>query len=338
MPPETTRKRYWTRQRRIIALQLFLIVALLSVLAGSNAVRAIGKERANETSASNAPAEPHPAQQQEPFKEVAIHARAAFVWDIAAHRKLYGKNEYEHLPLASVTKMMTALVAKETLSDNDIVRVSKEALRAEGDSGLLLGEEWTAKDLIAFALISSSNDAASALAQTAGGRLDPSATTSEAARAAFLAQMNSKARSIGLLDTIYRNETGLDISEKVSGGEGTARDMAMLYEYLWRKHPDLFAATAQPETTFVSRDGKIHLAKNTNHSVAHIPGIIGSKTGYTDLAGGNLVIVTDIGFGRPIVIAVLGSTREERFTDVEKLREAAVSAITGISDMPTPEH
>ena len=70
---------------------------------------------------------------------------------------------------------------------------------------------------------------------------------------------------------------------------------------------------------FSSESGGAHAVLNTNRETGELPLLIASKTGYTDLAGGNLVIAFDAGFNRPIIIAVLGSTAEERFTDVEKL-------------------
>lgn len=320
-----------TRENLLIVSQFAAIIALLALLAGPSVLRAVGEKPESLTGAV-AQTELRSVERPNPFSDLTLTGHAAFVWDIAAHRKLFGKNEYERLPLASVTKMMTALVARETLTEDETIVITASDLAAEGDSGLRIGERWAAKDIVALALISSSNDAAAAIARTAGERLLPSATTSDAARQAFARHMNEKARSIGLLDSAFRNETGLDLSISVTGGEGSARDIAMLYEYLWRKYPDLFAATAEPDTTFVSESGFVHRATNTNASVAHIPGIIGSKTGYTDLAGGNLAIITDIGFGRPVVIVVLGSTREGRFSDVESLRAAAVATITGITD------
>ena len=72
----------------------------------------------------------------------------------------------------------------------------------------------------------------------------------------------------------------------------------------------------------------MHHVINTNDLVDQIPGMIGSKTGYTDLAGGNLVLLVDIGIDHPIAIAVLGSTRDERFSDVKKLIDATTNSIT----------
>ena len=103
----------------------------------------------------------------------------------------------------------------------------------------------------------------------------------------------------------------------------------MLFAYVLNKHPELFTSTTYAKLDIRSSSNIIHHVANTNAGVEHINGIIGSKTGYTDLAGGNLVVVVDIGIDHPIVIAVLGSTRDERFTDVEKLISASVLSISG---------
>jgi D-alanyl-D-alanine carboxypeptidase (penicillin-binding protein 5/6) len=331
MPPKPTQPRFWNRQRILIGAQVFAIVLLLGVLIVPGAMSAISEEPRGLVAAPTA-AELRPTTKPNPFTDLELTARAVFVWDIHAHRRLYGKNEYVRMPLASVTKMMTALTAKETIPSDAVIAISAKDLMSEGDSGLRVGERWNVSDLLALALISSSNDAASAIARAGGEFIITEAGRGTDPNEAFIAKMNEKAHSIGLLDTIFRNETGLDLSPETTGGEGTARDMAMLYEYIWRKHPEIFRVTAQPGITLVSESGFIHQVKNTNDAVARIPGIIGSKTGYTDLAGGNLVIITDIGIDHPIVIAVLGSTRDGRFADVEALRLAAISAITGMTE------
>jgi D-alanyl-D-alanine carboxypeptidase len=314
-----------TSRKRLILLQSLAIVALITVLSGPKVMEAIQKDAEpirpsrDEVIAS--------AHKVDPYTSVNISAKSAFVWDIAEHKKLFGKSEYERLPLASITKIMMALVAHESFPENTVVTILPEDLREDGDHGLRVGERWKIGDLISFALVSSSNDAASAIASIGAISGIPEKTSTQV-KSEFIERMNAKARSIGLLDTTFSNETGLDIASYQSGAYGTARDMAMLYEYVWRKYPDLFSATSKPEISLTSSSGIVHHVANTNDTVGNIPGIIGSKTGYTDLAGGNLVIITDIGIARPIVISVLGSTREQRFVDVETLRQAAIRSIT----------
>ncbi len=309
---------------KAIWIQLSMIAIMLGLLLGPKAMQALQKDdpTAPELAATSTP-QRIPI---DPFQGVALSAKSAFVWDIKEHKKLFGKNEYDHLPLASVTKVMMALVALENNSSDRTVTVSANDLKEDGDQGLLAGEKWKLSDLINFTLVTSSNDGASAIAAVGLATL-PENTSRDEQKRTFIEAMNQKARSIGLLDTQYSNESGLDIDSYQSGGNGSARDMAMLYEYVWRKYPKLFEATAYKNEEVRSLSGIVHHIANTNDYVDRIPGIIGSKTGFTDLAGGNLVIIADIGIDHPVVIAVLGSTRTDRFSDVEKLRDRAVLAI-----------
>ena len=71
----------------------------------------------------------------------------------------------------------------------------------------------------------------------------------------------------------------------------------------------------------------MHTATNTNEVVGSIPGLIASKTGFTDLAGGNLVVAFDAGINRPVIISVLGATKDGRFTDMEMLVNASLRAL-----------
>lgn len=95
--------------------------------------------------------------------------------------------------------------------------------------------------------------------------------------------------------------------------------MAFLMEYIVLNEPDILTFTREDRTRVYSDTGQYHDAENTNYYVDKIPGLIGSKTGYTDLAGGNLVIAFNAGLNRPVVAVVLGSTLQERFTDIAKL-------------------
>ena len=80
--------------------------------------------------------------------------------------------------------------------------------------------------------------------------------------------------------------------------------------------------------------GFTHNVENTNTSAAAIPGLIGSKTGFTDLAGGNLAVVFDVGLSRPVIAVVLGSTKETRFTDIEQLVNATFTHFETLPVMP----
>lgn len=258
------------------------------------------------------------------FEEVSITAEAAYVWDVKNQRALYNKNAGKQLPLASLTKLMTALVAYEHLDREDRIPITRGALLQEGDSNLKSGETFALQDLANFTLITSSNDGAYALAAAAGAALAAGRNNSTGA---FVDAMNAKAEEIGLSQSYFTNPTGLDVNGVKSGSYGSARDMAFLMEYLTLKHPEILERTKEAASTIRNEDGTTFRAVNTNEITAHIPGLIGSKTGFTGLAGGNLVIAYDAGLNRPIVIAVLGSTRDGRFSDVTTLIEETARAI-----------
>ncbi|HVU75276.1 MAG TPA: hypothetical protein VHD38_00320, partial [Candidatus Paceibacterota bacterium] len=107
---------------------------------------------------------------------------------------------------------------------------------------------------------------------------------------------------------------------------GSAHDMAELFGYAASTSSQYFAATAKENIEVQDESGISTAAHNTDEALGEIPGLIMGKTGYTDLAGGNLVTVFDVGLAHPVVAVVLGSTYDGRFTDmktlVTKTREA----------------
>lgn len=333
----------------ITKVQLFLFVVILGFLTGPRVMLALQKLAPESdqpaspnsaavltTSVTVLPRSPIKPPSITPYEKLSLSAKSVYVWDINAHRKLYGKNEHAQLPLASVTKMMMAVVAKELLPPETKITIRPFDLQEEGDSGLYAGEVWKLDQLLDFTLVASSNDGASAIAGVAGATLQKSASSSDPLtnKKLFIEKMNEKARAIGLENTYFTNESGLDVESLTSGAYGSARDMAMLFEYVLRKHPELFTPTTYAHLDLKSESNIVHHVTNTNEEVARIAGIIGSKTGYTDLAGGNLVVIVDIGINHPVVIAALASTRDGRFSDVGALIAASVEAISGASSTP----
>jgi len=245
----------------------------------------------------------------DPFATAPIQAKSAYVWDIRNQKVLFAKNANDILPLASITKIMTADVASELLAPTATITISKDDLAQDGDSGLLLDEQWTFKKLLDFTLAVSSNDGAFALASTASPD--------------FVNKMNEKAKALGLSSMTFFNPTGLDESPTKSGAYGSVVDVAKLFSYTLQKHPEVFATTRYAKFTVSSLDNLNHTAINTDAEINNIPGIIGSKTGFTDLAGGNLAVVYDASINYPVVVVVLGSTYDGRFSDVTSLIRAA---------------
>lgn len=263
-----------------------------------------------------------------PFDGVDITGKAAYVIDLTTGNVLYQKNAQESLPLASVTKLMTALVALDhddasgaTAGDAEkIVTIDQDALNQDGDNGLLLNEHWNMEDLIKFSLIESSNDGATALARNAFAGED--GTTSETN---FIQAMNQKAGELGLHSMSFYSDNGLDLTATDASAFGSAQDVARLMATAIGTQRDIIGSTALKAAKFVSLSGIKHTAINTDLIVGELPGLIASKTGYTDLAGGNLVVAFDTGLNHPVIIAVLGSTETGRFDDVLKLASTTMA-------------
>ena len=186
---------------------------------------------------------------------------------------------------------------------DEIVVIKQDALTKEGDSNLHEGDVWRLADLLAFGLTTSSNDAMAAVA-------------SIVSEEGLVSRMNEEAKVNGLSQSYYLNETGLDVSSSTAGAYGSALDVVNLM----KNYPDVFEATAYaPRSESGSGEGTL----STIEPIWDIPGLIGAKTGYTDLAGGNLAVAVDIGLGEPVIAVVLGSTRDGRFEDIRTLIEAA---------------
>lgn len=256
------------------------------------------------------------------LENIEIIAIAGSVYDPKSERFLYQKNSTEIVPLASLTKIMTALVAYEILGKDTIVTISDEALAQDGDSGFRIGEQFTSQNLIDLTLQGSSNDGAFALAQAAGQLLEQSSPA-----VAFVKAMNIRAKELGLINTYFRNPTGLDISETEAGAYGTATDVSLLMSYVAKKNPMILEKTTVDFESYYNTTGQFHTVNNTNPKIETTLAAIGSKTGYTELAGGNLSVVVNLGLQRPIVVTVLQSTYQDRFNDVSALIQSSVAEL-----------
>ncbi len=258
-----------------------------------------------------------------PFENIDIEAKGSVVWDVVNQRELFSKNSDLPLPLASLTKVMTVITADANLPDGLNIKINPEYLAPEGDSELIVGDTWKADDLRDFTLLTSSNDGALALASVAESRV---ANKEGDLQAQFIQAMNDMALQIGLTNSKFFNEHGLDREVDRGGAYGSAHDMAILFEYTLKNYPEVLEATRYKNLQFASA-AHLYSADNTNAFVDQIPNLIASKTGFTDLAGGNLIIAYDAGLNRPIIISILGSSAEGRFTDALKLVEASIEYI-----------
>ncbi|MDP3955733.1 MAG: serine hydrolase [bacterium] len=244
----------------------------------------------------------------DPFRKVHLTAQAAIVYDPTSDKTLFELNARERLPLASLTKIMTAMLARSSHESATSVEISERALLPEGDQGLLAHDTWRLSALAALTLVSSSNDGAEALAE-----ID--------SREIFIRDMNARAEELGLKDTYFFNPTGLDVSERVGGSYGSAYDVARLLTEAVKTTPDIFENTAHSTYAAYSLYGPLEV-DNTNNRTGEFPGLIASKTGFTDLAGGNIAIMFDAGLAHPIVVVVMGSDLDKRIDEAYALANA----------------
>lgn len=249
------------------------------------------------------------------YANISLTGKAAIVYDLTNDRTLYAEDADTPLPLASITKLLTVYAASNVLKSDNVVTVTPHALAQRGDEadGIFYdGESFSFGEIVRLTLAASSNIGAEAIAETAAS----------AEHTDIVSLLSKASRKAGLTQTTASNATGLDISATVAGSYGSARDVAILAGELLKKDPQLITATTQSTVTITSLQGVHHRFSNTNADVTKYSGLLLSKTGYTDLAGGNLVIVADVGPDHPVAIVVLGSTVTDRFTDVSEMLSA----------------
>jgi D-alanyl-D-alanine carboxypeptidase (penicillin-binding protein 5/6) len=239
-----------------------------------------------------------------------LEAKSAIVYDTRSARYLYDKNSDVKLPIASLTKVMTAVVALENLDMDDIVTIGEDSIRVDGEKqDLYLGEKISASNLLKLMLIESSNDAAYALSSY--GKIKG---------VDFLSAMNQKALSIGM-----KNSNFLDVAGLNDNAYSTVQDLIKLVEYSLN-YRGIWDISSEKTAIIESSDEKIrHSITSTNRLLGMIKDIIGGKTGYTEGAGQCMILVTNVeGYPSKLVSIVLGS--DDRFGDTQKLIDWARTA------------
>src|SRR5438046_5116284 len=223
-----------------------------------------------------------------------IHGQAAYLVDLDARQVLWQRDAETPRPPASLTKLVTAMVAVDDAGSLDrTVEVTKEATKIiPSVMGLTAGERLTVRDLLYGLFLDSGNDAAEALA------------TGIVPRDRFLRQMNQKAKSIGLAASHFVNPSGLD-----AAGHGmSAHDLAHTAAYLDTYYPQLASIAASKEITIsASATHKAFQPHNLNTLLWSYPGATGLKTGLTDNAGGCMV-ATATRAGRHLIAVVMNAT------------------------------
>lgn len=242
------------------------------------------------------------------FSNVSIKGKSFIVYDILAEKVVAEKNGYQKMPLASLTKIMTAITAYSDFDKNKQLEIKKTRKENTLDFGLKRGQFFSTENLLKYMLVTSSNDAAHNIAL--GGDDEEN----------FVSRMNFYARKFDL-DMDFYDPSGIT-SSGFSGGDGSAFSVAKLVSFGLKEFPEIYTITTKKKVEIEYSTGTIRGVLNTNQQVENIKNILFSKTGFTNAAGGNLVIIVDIAEGRPVAIVVLGSSKEGRFSDMNILYTA----------------
>jgi len=239
--------------------------------------------------------------------EPKLAARSFYVVEINSGKVLAHKDSEKIQPIASLTKLVTALVVLERANLKDEITISQNAVQTEGETGnLIVGEKMTVESLLYALLVESSNDAAVALAEKFDGQ--------------FVSYMNQKAAQLDAKNTRFSDPSGLSV-ENIS----TAKDMAKIMREVI-KYPLLTKIAKTPEADILSADGKRnHHLTNTNKLLVKYPEIIAGKTGYIDESGNCFIVAIQAPDSKGIIINVILNI-QDRMGEMDKLIQWAKEA------------
>jgi D-alanyl-D-alanine carboxypeptidase (penicillin-binding protein 5/6) len=237
---------------------------------------------------------PVPAAAAPPPRPDLSRPASAILIDAADGTVMLQKNAGRRRPIASTTKLMTALLTLEEAKPGDVFRAPVyDAGPAESKIGLRAGERMRVEDLLNALLLESANDAAATLAVGVAG-----------SRPAFVRQMNAKAAELGLRDTSYANPVGLDDPDNYS----SAHDLATLARRLLRNRT--FSSVVRKTGAVLDSGARRRVIANRNDLVGRVPGVDGVKTGHTRTAGYVLVGSASGRLGARVISVVLGDPSE----------------------------
>lgn len=226
--------------------------------------------------------------------------QAVLAEDLDSERILYEKNANLRLSPASTTKLMSAIVAVDHFQSGDILTVYPEDIVDGSSMGLNAGDRFSFRSLLYGMLLNSGNDAAFTIASNYPGGLNM-----------FILQMNKKAKELGLGDTNFQNPAGFDAPSQYS----SAYDLAKIAKAAIAS-PQIAKIVATRETSIASSDNsKLYELRNLNQLLGE-QGVLGIKTGTTELAGENFVGLVDRN-NHKILTVVLKS--EDRFGETRSL-------------------
>ena len=258
------------------------------------------------------------------YADIKIWAGSSVVIDVDSGTILEYENGRRQTQIASLTKIMTAVLVVENIKDlSEKVIITREALNVDGttvgcptstlcnSNRMYVGEEISVLNLLKAMLLDSANDAATALAIHISGTPED-----------FVKLMNEKAKSLGLKDTNFCTPSGLEIDGRESECYASAYDIARIAAYSLRYDLIWDIMKVEDEQIF-SADGKyMHQLKNTDILLKEMPNCLGGKTGFTPMAGKSLLTVTVDPTGKHKIISVILND-PDRWEDMKKLTEWA---------------
>ncbi len=254
-----------------------------------------------------------------------VRAKSAVAIDVDSEKVLYNQNDKQRLPIASLTKLMTALVTIDKIADlkSEVVTIDQEVCHTPTSiigcptssycfsDTLSVGEKVYAQDLLEAMLSNSANDAAVALGKHIAGSQEK-----------FAKLMNKKAREIGLQNTHFCNPSGLDDDDHPRDCYSSAEDVAKIVVYALKndKYKKLWPIFKIKERWFNSVDGKKkHRYASTNILLDTMPNCEGAKTGFTYEAGKTLMMIADNPKNKKKKVVAVILNDPYRFEDIQKL-------------------
>jgi D-alanyl-D-alanine carboxypeptidase (penicillin-binding protein 5/6) len=254
---------------------------------------------------------------------VYFHAppRSGLLFDLSTGHVLWQRNAYRRMPIASLTKMMTALLAVTSAPPSTPILVTKQAVASAGSKvGVLpLGRHVRLESMLYGLMLPSGNDAAVALAQHIAGSVTR-----------FVARMNAKAAELGMGCTRYSSPSGY----YDQGNFSCAADLAMLAHIdLEQRRIARVAHTYRAALPFPIKGGKLYLGNNNPLLIYGYPGVTGLKTGYT-LAAGRCLVATAERHGVRLGVVLLHSP--DPATQAQKLLDRAFDDVYGLEPVKEP--
>lgn len=240
-----------------------------------------------------------------------LTAKSFLIYDTQNDKIIFSKEPGRTLPIASLTKLLTAAIALENLSPEEIVSITSGSFNVDGEGAdFRLEEQFYWQDLLGAMLVKSSNDAAFAVARRVEEKTGEN----------FIATMNRKARQIGMTRSRFMDPAGLN-----DEGYTTAGDLLRLARYS-KNYPEIWRLLGLRSLDINSADNKwTHHFESTNKLWATMLNLTGGKTGYTDGALGCMIIEENLPEAdSSLVIIVLGSN--DRFGEVKKLSDWSKAA------------